>query len=402
MTLDLQGATLVITLTRTNDAGVRLLSGATLRNGTVRVLSRGTPGSQAAIHAPVLVGALYGENPSSARISRFEAPSGWRIENMTLHSDKRVMVGGSQLGAAGIAIMGGANHGSIDTVTIEDSDRMAGGVMIDWGFIGPISSGDVARSAQAYRSGLGWTAHPHSITIENLTIGRLTKPSRHGDGSFGLRISGAHDILARHIRIERVTESAIFYTAGDLGYEFARGNDRSRAHRGTVIQHVHVQAVDGGHLIRTNSHADNISRAAERGYRPTLAPIAETDLTISNVSGTSLRPRPHTSGVRVDHQHGGTLRDISVAGFDTGFWIDEQVNATVLERPRAIASKSAAFMIGHPHRPPSNISIAQPIVEGAGIGAQRLAVSRSTGVVVRGGNARLEISEQARGTRVTR
>ena len=45
---------------------MRLRNRAHVRNGTISVVSSGTPGDQAGIHAPVLIGALYGDSPSTA------------------------------------------------------------------------------------------------------------------------------------------------------------------------------------------------------------------------------------------------------------------------------------------------------------------------------------------------
>jgi hypothetical protein len=400
VTFDLNGGELVAILTRGDVAGVRLLSNATLRNGTVTVLSRGSPGSQASSHAAVLIGALLGDNPSVNRISPFESPSGWVVSGITVRSDKRVALGDGVIGgAAGIHVMGGAHDGLIENITVPDSDVLFGGVMLDWGTVGAISSTDVLGSAAAYRSGSAYTTHPHDIVIRGIRVGRLTRPSILGTGSFGVRLSGVHEVTVSDVSAALVTEAGFYHTAGDLGYEFARPADRARAHLGIVVRGVRVDQVDGGYLVRTDSYADNIGRAAAQGYRPVLQAIAKTDISISDVSGAA-GPRSPGYGVRIDHQRGGRFSDISARGFRRAFYVDEQVYDVSLVRPVAIDSLEAAISIEHPHRPPARVAVTSPRVAGGEANARTLIVGRSDDVhLTDTGDAHVRASEQARGLR---
>ena len=383
VTLDLNGGELVAVLTGANAAGVRMLSDSALRNGTVTVTSRGSPGTQAGAHAPVLIGALYGENPAADRQSPFEAPSGWVVSGVTLRSDKLVAAGGISLGAPGIQVVGGAHGGLIENITIPSSARMAGGVMLDWGTVGPIASADIAGSSAAWRAGRGWTTHPHDIVIRGVTIGALTRPATGEAGSFGVRLSGVHDVTVSGVRIEQVTEAAFRYTAGDLGFEFAGPADRARAHRGIVVDGV-AAAKAGAYLVRTDSYADNVGRAGEQGYRPMLEPIAVTDMVVRNVSGAASGQGGPGWGVRVDHQRGGTFADIAVRGFRQGFVIDEQVYDVELVRPGASDSVEAAIAVQHPSRPPARIRVTDPRVSGGSERGRAVIVGRSDDVTVSG------------------
>lgn len=398
---DLNGGELVAILTQGDVAGVRLLSHATLRNGTVTVLSRGTPGTQTGSHAAVLIGALLGENPSIDGISAFESPSGWAVSNVTVRSDKQVaLANGVVGGAAGIQVIGGAHGGVIEDINVPDSALLSGGVMLDWGAVGPISSSDVPASAAAYRRGLAYTTHPRDIVIRNIRIGRLTRSSVLETGSFGVRVSGVHDVSVSNVTAEVITEAGFYHTAGDLGYELAQPADRMRAHRGIVVRNLHVGEVDGGYLVRSDSYADNVGRAAAQGYRPEVDVIANTDISIYECSGNAgLNNRSY--GVRIDHQRGGRLSDISVTGFRRGFYIDEQVYDLSLVRPVAIESVEAAISIGHPYRPPARVAVIDPRVWGVGPNARLLIVERSDDVHLRGtGQAHVRVIKGARRLRL--
>lgn len=399
VTLDLNGGELVAILTRADAAGVRLMSDATLRNGTVTVVSRGSPGTQSGAHAPVLIGALYGDNLSVERISPFESSSGWVVSGVTVRSDKRVAVGdGIVAGSAGIQVMGDVHDGLIENIVVPDSDMLLGGVMLDWNAVGPILSADVPASAAAYRRGAGYTTHPHDIVIRNIRVGRLTRPSIAGTGSFGVRLSGVHDVTVSGVTVQSVTEAGLFHTAGDLGYEFARPVDRARAHRGIRIDGLAVAAAEGGYLLRSDTYADNVARAAEQGYRPMLAPIATTDMIVSNVSGAA--GRKVGDGFRLDHQRGGRFVNIEARGFRRGIYVDEQVYDVTIENPVAIDSREAGVDVGHPYRPPANVRIVAPRALGGGA-ASVMRIGNSDGIRVSAASGPVRVDASAKGAQVS-
>ncbi len=383
VTLDLNGAELVVSLAGDQIAGVRMMSHSTLRGGTVTVRSHGNPGAQAGIHAPVLVGALYGENRSPARLSRFAAPHDWRIEDMVLRSDKQVGVGdGATSGAAGIQIVGGASRGIIQDIRITDSPVMVAGIAMDWGTVGPMDAGDVRASATAYRSARGFTTHPHDIVVRNVAIGRLSRHADTGTGSFGIRLSGVHDISIDGVAVALTTRASFAHTAGDLGYEFARREDSTRAHRGIVLKNMSVEAV-GDTMILTDSYADNVGRAARQGYRPRLSPVALTDIAIGTVTGTAARTGRGV-GIRIDHQHGGTYTDIEARGFARGFVVDAQVSDVMLVRPVSVGSTDFAIFVGHDGHPPERITLVSPEVRDHRSRGRAIEIVRSSEVIVRG------------------
>ena len=157
VTLDLNGATLVLELSGGNDQGVRLRSYAVLRNGTVTVRSRGKPSLQGGAHAPVCVGPLYGEGGTSSQPSPDEGVSDWIIADLTLSTDKRVPVEGGVMGGVAIQVMGGAARGRIERIVVPDSTTMVGAIHLDWGTVGELQASDDAdgmtRTRRAFDEG---------------------------------------------------------------------------------------------------------------------------------------------------------------------------------------------------------------------------------------------------------
>lgn len=397
VTLDLNGGELVADLHSANAAGVKLLSFSAVENGAITVRSHGTPGTQAGAHAPILVGGLLGD--ALLGPSLFSDPQGWRISNVTLRSDKDlVLPDGSRLGSAAVQVIGGAYDGLIEGIRVPDSDGLAGGIMLDWGAVGDVRSDDVEGTAARYRAGRAFTTHPHDIVIRDIEIGELTRRNVLREGTFGVRLSGVHDITVSRVAIARTTGAGIAHTAGDLGYEFARTHDRQRAHLGIMVEDVTVANIDSGYAVLSDSYADNVGRAATGGYSPMLTPLARTDIVVRQVRA---RGSDQSVGLRLDHQHGGRFERFDLADFRIGVLIDEQVHEATVSQPRLADSKQAAVIIGHPLRPPSDIQLISPRVEGRGVAAL-LRIDRSKRVRVRGSIVPVTVDHTARQTAITR
>lgn len=405
VSLDLNGGTLLLALGRGDQAGVRLRSGATLRNGIVQVRSTGTPGVQAGVHAPVVVGALYGEGGTVENTSPDEGVSGWTIRDLVLSSDKDVRTAnGQRFGAVAIQVVGGACRGTIENIVVPDSPVMAGGVHLDWGTVGPLESADIMTDAGIAGRGQGYTTHPHDIVIRMIRIGRLTRSQSSGEGSHGIRLSGAYNIHVSDVIVEAITAAGFRYTAGDLGFEFARAADKEQACRGIHFENGELRDALTGYLIHSDSFADNVARAAAEGYRPMLDPIYSTDILFRDIRGTAREPGVASYGVRVDHQRGGRIVDCVAQGFKRGFYIDEQVTGLELIRPVATDSAEAGISVEHPSRPPRDVLIEDAIARhngrAAGGGASGILIGRSDNVEVRGGEAPVD-AIQKHGIRIT-
>lgn len=404
--LNLNGGTLLLHLSEEDAAGVRLRSGATLRNGRIMVRSFGRPSLQGAAHAPVVVGPLYSQGGTPRALSPNEGVGGWVIRDLVLSSDKDVDAGGGQrIGAPAIQIMGGAHHGLIENIEVPDSPLMMGGVHLDWGTVGPISSQTIPTNRRLFHEGRAYTTHPHDIVVRAIRIGRLTRPFGPAGGSFGVRLSGVYNVSVSDIAIESVTDAAFFHHAGDLGFEFAPAAVKPFALRGIRFSDGAVADGSTAYLIRSDSHADNVRREVERGYRPLLEPIYETDILFERIEGTAWDPERANFGIRVDHQRGGRIVDCVARGYRRGFYIDEQVDGLTLVRPVAIDSAEHGISVEHPSRPPRNVVIENPVARGNGRRpgsqlASGILIGRSDNVQISGGETPVG-GAQRRGIRLT-
>jgi hypothetical protein len=400
VSLNLNGGTLLLELSDTNATGVRLRSGATVRNGTITVRSSGRPSLQGAAHAPVVVGPLYGEGSDPGRPSPDEGVSGWAIRDLTLSSDKDVDDGaGSRSGAAAISIRGGVHDGLIENIQIPDNAVMLGGIHMDWSTVGPIDSFAVPQDAEHYRQGRGYTTHPHDIVVRNIRIGRLSRPHGPTIGSYGVRLAGVYNISVSDVAIEQVTGTAFCHHAGDLGFEFAPASVKPMACRGIRFLRGTVRDGSTACLIWTDSYADNVGRETLRGYRPMLEPIHPTDILFERIEGVTGGGRGANYGIRVDRQTGGRIVDCIARGYRRGFYVDELVDGLTLVRPVALDNAEDGISVEHPSRPPRNIVVENPVARGNGRSA--VLVGRSDNVRVDGGTAPVHITRDARGARAT-
>jgi hypothetical protein len=408
VSLDLNGGTLLLRLSETNSTGVRLRSGATVRNGTIVVRSSGRPSLQGAVHAPVMVGPLYGEGGTPSQPSPDEGIGGWTIRDLALVSDKNADAGGGTgIGAAAISIMGGSHDGLIENIRVLDSPYMLGGIFMDWAMVGPIASAnDMNANKGAFLARAAYTTHPHNIAVRNVRIGRMTRPLTSAGGSFGVRLSGVYNVDVSDVIIQAATEAGYYHTAGDLGFEYAPEAIKPMACQGIKISDMEVIDASVGYLTWTNSWADNVGRAVDKGYRPIIDPIHPTDMLLQNIRGAERSGSDANYGFRVDHQRGGSFVDCAAHGYRRGFYVDEQVDGVTLVRPISSNSAEHGISVEHPSRPPRNIRILNPVARGNGRNprgspAGGILVGRSENVEIVGGHTPLD-AVQKRGVWITR
>jgi hypothetical protein len=284
---------------------------------------------------------------------------------------------------------------------------MLGGVFMDWAMVGPIASAnDMNINKEAFLAGAAYTTHPHNIKVRNVRIGRMTRKLTAAGGSFGVRLSGVYDVDVSGVVIKAVTEAGFYHTAGDLGFEYAPQSVKPNACRGIRISDIEVLDASEGYLSWTNSWADNVGRAADRGYRPMLDPIHTTDLLLQNVRGAERSHSGANYGIRVDHQRGGSFVDCAVHGYRRGFYIDEQVYGVTLVRPVSSGNAEHGISVEHPSRPPRNIRILNAVAKGNGRNphgalASGILIGRSENVELVGGQAPTDAA-QKRGVWITR
>lgn len=347
VTLDLGGATLTFNLSAANDFGVRLRNRAHVRNGTINVVSTGSPGSQAGIHAPLLIGALYGDSPSIASISPDEGVTGWSATNLALSTNRD--------GKVAIQVIGGACNGLIENINVPDSSTVAGCVHLDWGTVGAINSGNIAASRTAFDAGTAYTTHPHNIIVRNIRGGALTKAKGGVDvGSFGVRLSGVYNVRVENVRIKSVTYAGVKVTAGDCGFEFAPAAVKPLRMKGIVIDGVAFESTNDGNLVSVDSYADNV--AAAGGYTPLIDPLHETDMLVQHVTGKGSGGAAAVAGLDVRQIRGGRFEDIDVSGYAHGGLVDERVFGVGIHG-RFWGNRGHGIYVHHGSFPPEDVTV---------------------------------------------
>lgn len=270
ITLDLSGSHLRLDLDN-GSYGVRLSRRSHIRNGLITVekscqrpqVPADCPGSQGIFHSAISIGAAFGHGGTAEQPNYHSEIYGWSIENMQLSQNKR------DKGAV-IAISSSAYDGLIRNVTINDSDKASQAISFNAGTVGENDDGSEALAFHAskmcsnrekFLANKAYTTHPHDIHIEDVTINRLTRPALVNQGtSAGVRISGGHDITVDGLTITETTFAAIALDAGDVGYEFAREPERSRALQGLEFRNIE-QSESGVYGVYVNGAADNVYRA---------------------------------------------------------------------------------------------------------------------------------------------
>lgn len=344
--LDLMGGALEANLASGNEPAIRPLGNSTLRNGKIDVRSSGSPGSQAGAHAPIFIGTFYGERDAAgqlytvANINPFDDVSGVTLRDLSLISNKDLGPGATA-GATAIQVCGNVWGCSIGRIRILASDKLQGGISLDWGVRGAVGNDEAIRSDHSkmaanranFDAGLGFTTHPHDFDIFDIIVEALTRPYQGtaDTGTFAFRVSGCHDIRARDILAYATTEAAFIHHAGDLGYEFARSElngppgtafanvhgARRRALMGNRFRNLTVVDARTGNVVKSDAGADNILRAKQppHNHVPIHADhVWETDVLWSNVKGFTTAGPNATYGINCFDQNGGRFEDCVTQG----------------------------------------------------------------------------------------
>lgn len=313
--LDLQGSTLLLEFS-VNSYGIRLSNDSALRNGTIRVVRSEGKGLQACWHSGVSIGAAYGDGGTPGHPGAFSTVSHWELADLVIEQP---------FPASAVQLMSEACHGVIRRLTIADSEQALLGVGLDWGSVGPITSEDaqIARMRRLWEQGEIYSTHPHDITIEGLRVGRLGR-CRDGNDA-GIRCSACDHITIRDLTVESAGVALAIF-GGDLGYEFAREDQRDRAHQGYDVDGVQIgRAAIFGLVL--NGLADNVWRARENhGYEPVRDPSRPgldrpmlRNLSLQGAGGQS-------QGVYAVSVTDARLDHVTIRGFETGVhpedWVD--------------------------------------------------------------------------------
>lgn len=251
-----------------NVYGARMQSGSRCVNGRVGVTaSAGLNSQQGVYHAPIGIGAAYGEVLSTTNRGPFIEAADWRIQNMTLSTVKTVQ-------ACHIAGMGGVCHGVISDIAIADSATAFGAINFDAGTVGVPSS--VTQDKVNFQNGSFWTNHPHDIHIDRISIGAMTYSL-----SEAIRLSACRDIHISNVHIKVAGASGFSHYGGDYGFEFCRYSDgRYQPYMNNVVRNLTIESTLGN-AVRLDTWGDNVAR--EPGYTPLSNPIWPTNLLIDGL-----------------------------------------------------------------------------------------------------------------------
>ena len=287
--------------------GIRLQSNAHIRGpGKVKTTVSSASGSQGMWHAPISIGAAYGEVTSVGAIGNYLNATRWSVRGITIEN---VRAGGT-----GIAGMGGVSHGVIEDIDFPDNATLVGCINFDWGTVGAINSANVPASRVAYDAGTAYTVHPNNIYVRRINIGAMNYA-----GSTPIRLSGVHDIRVEGFAIAACKTYGVFHTAGDLGYEFAQDNSiRRRRHRGIVVRDGAIADAGNGGAIYCDAHADNIALAVASGYSPYLDATNSTNIVFDNIRSQGSISSAAGHGVVARYMEGGTFRNLFILGHQRG------------------------------------------------------------------------------------
>lgn len=317
--LDLNGSTLQLDL-RSNSYGVRLSNRSGIRNGTIKIVRSEGKGLQSCWHSGVSVGAAYGDGGTTAKPGRFSTVKDWSIEAITIDQP---------FAASAIQLMSEACHGVIRDITVLDSEKALLGAGLDWGSVGPITAEDrqIPRMRELWERGEIYSTHPHDVLIERIRVGKLLRNQDANDA--GVRISACHNITVRDVEIETAT-TAVMIVGGDLGYEYARKDQREFAHRGHVIENVRIKKALRFGLV-FNGLADNVWRAQKNhGYQVVRDPAHPglDKLVVKNVELNGPGD-PRSQGIYAVSLSGAEFERVDVSGFAIGVHVEDWVRGMV-------------------------------------------------------------------------
>lgn len=394
VSLDMNAAKIVAYLSGGAESAVVLQSNCNLEYGHIKVVSLGTPGTSAGIHCPVRIGPASYYDAADPNLPSAPSPNegvyNWAIRNMILESNKFISYVDPQgvtqsVGCNAISILGGANNGLIENISIPDSPHLFNVIGMDWGLVGEVGSlysSGLARSEAtgvdpatganytnvknmelnktAYNAGTGYTTHPHNIHIRNIKAGRLTAPFIGIDtGSGCVRLSGAFNITVENVSVESITYRGYNHTAGDLGFVFAPADVRPLACRNIIYRNCSIGLVDTkGVAVWTDTFADNVIASGYDWQANGLPnPKHDSNIRFESITAKGNGTSNVSFGARVIQQHGGSLVDCDFSGLGTGINVDEEVKGFVIERPHCHFNRRDGILVEHATFPPEDVVV---------------------------------------------
>lgn len=182
-----------------------------------------------------------------------------------------------------------------------------------------------------YEQGLIYSTHPHDILIENIRVGKLTRNIDANDA--GVRCSGCHNITIRNVEISEAA-TAVAIWGGDLGYEFAREDQRAAAHQKYLIEDVKIdKALRFGLVL--NGASDNVWRATlSQNYKTLRDPVFPglNQPVIRRVQLNGPGADKSAQGIYAVSLTQGRLEDVRLAYFQIGAHVEDWVDGMTFQR----------------------------------------------------------------------
>jgi len=356
VTLDLNGATINLECTG-QVYGVRPLSHTRIFGpGSIKTaVSAGlssTPGAEQAIwHAPGSLGAAYGDGGTVGAVSPYLNVTDIIIDGVTFESVRNNGQGSLIQG------YGGMSRVTIRNCNFPDNATIAIAIGFDWAFVGNISSGDLAGNKTRYNAvpQTAYTVHPHDITIENNTIGRMTMPLYAGPfGSHGIRMSGCYGYRVVGNDIAETTFAGVFVTGGDLSFEYALAADRYMAMKSITIENNILHQCNTEYGIYYEAYPDNVFQAVTDSGNPQYpyAPMfyydgyqANTRIVGNTLVATTSAGASVAEGIYVQFSKGCHVADNSVQGFKTGIRAGRGAVDAVIERNSVSIAAQSGILV---------------------------------------------------------
>jgi hypothetical protein len=192
-------------------------SNVSVSNGTVNNIV-GSTGQEGTYQTPIVVG----------QYTVLTGVSNVVLENLTIST---VLAQGN-----GIAIFGDSHDITVQNITFPDSDRIGIPILAHWSFDG--------GPTEPY---LGYTTHPHNITINNIRCGDLTYDA--GVGTFGTSVvflSAVYNVDVSNVYVKSIPHGKIVTVyAGDWGFQFGTAIEQALGSTGISVSNLYGQALVG-------------------------------------------------------------------------------------------------------------------------------------------------------------
>jgi hypothetical protein len=312
---------------------------AKIRGGTINGVYSGAPSAQSFFGSAISVGLPNNCGDSAASPAAGQFMKGWEIDGCTLTTNRALY--------PVVSIMGGPNNGRVANNVVPDS-ATASGFHCDWGNTGTISATAIAAARVAFNAATAFTTHPHSIDFVNNSIGTLSVATSGDSGAFGVRLSGCYNIRVDGMQIESVANTPYLHTGGDLGFEFARAEDKRHAYQGIVCRRMSVRIIANAALqgVFVDTLGDNVYREQFiSGYVPLANPLWHGDVLIEDCDFAGAN-QDNTYGARFIQARGVRITRTNLTRWKHGVLVDEMTRDITIDDNLITGNREDGVQVG--------------------------------------------------------